>query len=456
MVPDQSKSPFALSNIRFFIALRIFFNTRFYYPVFTILFLDFGLTIEQFALLNSIWAATIVLAEVPSGALADFLGRKTLLVSTSLLMIVELALISFVPLGNISLVFWVFCLNRVLSGLAEAMASGADEALAYDTLVEHGLADEWSRVLDMQMRMQSAGFVVTMTIGALVYDPISVNQILNWVGIQAEFSQQVTMRFPLYLTLVLSVLAMVTTLSMTEPATGHHDRGASSAVILQAIRLTWQAGCWIFKTPFALAIILFGMTFDHTLRMIVTMTSQYYRLISLPEASFGIIGSGIGMLGLVIPRITRSMATHWSPARNLFILALVSFAGLWGLTGFYTYVGLLPMALVFIGMMMTSFFASHYLNRITDSKHRATVLSFKGLSFNLAYGAIGVLYAALMDHLRVKKSLLHPEWSQQLVENQAFRESITWFPWYTMVIASGIFFFCSWYLRKGSSYKECG
>jgi hypothetical protein len=53
-------SPFKLGNIRLFIAFRIFFNCRFYYPVFTILFLDYGLTLEQFALLNAAWAATSI------------------------------------------------------------------------------------------------------------------------------------------------------------------------------------------------------------------------------------------------------------------------------------------------------------------------------------------------------------------------------------------------------------
>ncbi|MCP3896253.1 MAG: MFS transporter, partial [Bacteroides sp.] len=57
-------SPFELRNVKLFIAFRIFFNARFYYPVFTILFLDFGLTISQFALLNAVWAATIVILEV--------------------------------------------------------------------------------------------------------------------------------------------------------------------------------------------------------------------------------------------------------------------------------------------------------------------------------------------------------------------------------------------------------
>ncbi len=75
-------SPFKINNIRLFIAFRIFFNCRFYYPIFTILFLDFGLSIDQFALLNVAWAVTIVLAEVPSGAMADIIGRRNLLVTS--------------------------------------------------------------------------------------------------------------------------------------------------------------------------------------------------------------------------------------------------------------------------------------------------------------------------------------------------------------------------------------
>ncbi|RLC00982.1 MAG: MFS transporter, partial [Deltaproteobacteria bacterium] len=54
MVPTPS-SPYAIPNVRTFIAFKCFFNARFYYPIFTILFLDFGLTVSQFALLNAVW-----------------------------------------------------------------------------------------------------------------------------------------------------------------------------------------------------------------------------------------------------------------------------------------------------------------------------------------------------------------------------------------------------------------
>ena len=43
------------------------------------MFLDFGITVEEFALLNAVWAAAIVLLEVPSGALADLIGLAAII-----------------------------------------------------------------------------------------------------------------------------------------------------------------------------------------------------------------------------------------------------------------------------------------------------------------------------------------------------------------------------------------
>jgi MFS family permease len=430
-------SPFALSNVRRFIAFRAFFNVRFYYPVFTILFLDYGLTIEQFALLNTVWAFTIVLAEVPSGALADLIGRKRLLVTTSLLMIVEMMLLAFVPLGNSSLIFGAFLLNRILSGLAEALASGADEAMAYDTLVAAGDPEDWPKVLDIQMRVQNFFYIITMTIGALVYDPGTVNSVLHWLGLQVNFDQQITMRFPIYLTLGLGILSLITTLGMHDPVIDKSNRVVATGVfkkIQHVGRITLMAGGWILQTPLALAVILFGMSLDHILRMLVTMTSQYYRIIDLPEASFGLIGSGIAMLGLVVPRIARAMVQHFTPIINVCWVTGLALISLWGLTFFVPILGMLPMVLVFVTMMLTSFFTSHYLNKIAEPHQRATILSYKGLAFNAAYGVIGILYAGLIVKLRNNVLDISPELSSTLIENEAFTLSISYFPWYLVLM----------------------
>ena len=113
MTTRTTKSPFEIRNIRSFIAFRVFFNARFYYPVFTILFLDFGLSLEQFALLNVAWAVTIVLLEVPSGAMADVIGRRNLMIFAGVTMVIEIAVICFAPMGNITLLFVIFLFNRI-------------------------------------------------------------------------------------------------------------------------------------------------------------------------------------------------------------------------------------------------------------------------------------------------------------------------------------------------------
>ncbi len=451
---SPATSPFSIPNIRLFIAFRVFFNARFYYPVFTILFLDYGLTIEQFALLNTVWAITIVCAEVPSGALADILGRKYLLVTTSLLMVAEMSLLAFVPLGNSTIIFSVFLVNRVLSGLAEALASGADEAIAYDSLVAEGKQEDWPQVLSVQMRLRSIGSIVTMTIGALVYDPNMVNRLLAWIGSDLSVTQQVSMRFPIYLTFILSLLATACAFSMREkPTPRAAGQGSTSRAALHKIL---QAGVWLAKTPFALAIILFGTLYDHILRMIVTMTSQYFRQIDLPEASFGLIGSAMAVLGLVTPKIAERMVTQNSPAVNVWWVSGISLLGLIGLTGFYPYWGLLPIALIFVALMLVSFFTSHYLNRITESHQRATVLSFKGLAFNLAYGTIGFLFALLITGLRDGGKTNHPDWSTATLEDFAFQGAIGWFPWYAAIGLAVTLLFCLYRLRGTDDYRKIG
>jgi MFS family permease len=449
-----------IQNVRLFIAFRVFFNARFYYPVFTILFIDFGLTLEQFALLNAAWAASIVLLEVPSGALADIIGRRNLLVSAGILMVIEIALLCFVPMGNLHLLFVIFLINRILSGAAEAAASGADEAIAYDSLKKDGDARDWPRVLEKQMRIQSIAYIGAMSLGAAVYDPALMQRLVNALGLDLHVSQEITMRFPLYLTFVMSIMTLLTTLKLQEdkPSDQAKDIPAEKfgKSVFQAFKLTLQAGGWILKTPFALVIILAGLMFDNCIRMVVTLGSQYYRIINLPEASFGLIGSGLAMVGLIIPWVASKMVSRHSPAYNLGIMAVVTFVGLIGITYVWPIIGLLPIALLSVVMYMGRFFQSHYLNRITASHQRATVLSFKGLSFNLAYGLIGILYSVLLGFLRPQIAASNPDLSRAGMENLVFTKSLGWFPWYFILTLVALLAVARWQLKNSDVYKKPG
>ena len=54
-----------------------------------------------------------------------------------------------------------------------------------------------------------------------------------------------------------------------------------------------------------------------------------------------------------------------------------------------------------LSMPILSFYVSSYLNEWTDSKIRATVLSFRGMALNIGYAAVGVGFACLVSSIRV-------------------------------------------------------
>jgi hypothetical protein len=226
--------------------------------------------------------------------------------------------------------------------------------------------------------------------------------------------------------------------------------------IKEAFKLTLAAGRWILKTPFALVIILAGLQFDNCIRMIITLRSQYYRLIDLPEAIFGLIGSGLALLGLIMPRLARNLVQRHSPGFNLGIMCALTLIGLVGMTFFWPIIGLIPVIILTAAMYLQNFFQSHYLNRVANSHQRATVLSFKGLSFNLAYGLIGVLYSLLLAHLRLQVGGAQPQIAGAQLENLIFIKSIVWFPGYFLLTMVALLLFARWRLKNTAAHTLRG
>ena len=383
-------------NRKRFIAFRVFFNARFYYPVLAVLFLDLGLSATEYTLLNFVWAIVIVFAEVPSGALADRVGRRPLIIAAAICMVLEMSVLLVAPLnGGLSLL--LFCLiNRMLSGFAEALASGADESLVYDSLLAESRAAEWPDVLAAVMHWQSLGLLLAMLIGAAVYDPQLMNRLLAFLGSNLRVDQGLTLRFPIALNLINAVLVLWLALGMREPA------------VMDATALvhkdTWQgileAGRWILNTPMAMFVIFGGVLIDSVIRLFLTFGSVYYRLIDLPEASFGLIGAAMAGLGMGVSPLARNLVLSGSLLRNFLILAVLALLGLTGVALEIPLWGVLFAIPLAVAMTALGYIVSHTLNVCASSAQRATILSFKGLVFNLGYGFASLIFALALRALR--------------------------------------------------------
>ncbi|MEV5364094.1 MFS transporter [Streptomyces cellulosae] len=123
------------------------------YPVYALLFSDAGLSVWQISSLFALWSVTAVVLEVPSGAWADAVSRRLLLVLGPLLTGAGFAVWVLVPS------YGAFAVGFVLWGIGGALCSGALEALVYDELERGGAADRYARVLG---RARAAGLVAVM------------------------------------------------------------------------------------------------------------------------------------------------------------------------------------------------------------------------------------------------------------------------------------------------------
>src|SRR5271154_6279379 len=85
-------------NWRRFVWFRVLFNSRFYYPVLAVLFMDLGLSATEYTLLNFAWALAIVFTDLPAGVLADRIGRRPLVVAAGACMVLEMGLLAVAPL----------------------------------------------------------------------------------------------------------------------------------------------------------------------------------------------------------------------------------------------------------------------------------------------------------------------------------------------------------------------
>ncbi len=425
---DASTIAVASRNVRLFMAFRILFNIRFYYPVFMVMFLRYGITLEQFGLLNAAWAIVIVLLEVPSGALADLVGRKALLVAAAVMMALEMLLLAVVPTES-AWVLPALLLNRVLSGAAEAFASGADEALAFDSMKAAGREGDWPRVLERLMQFGGLATIVAMITGSLVYSPDLFNTVGSWLGRSPQLTFAETFRLPIWLTFLSACGAIGVTLAMREPQNAATPKPVG---LLEPFRQTIRTGGWILANPLVLVVIAAGVLFDQPIRQLLVVSSQLYARIAIPELFFGVISAGTAVIGLFAAAPMRRLATLQSPRANFWLLVAVVTVGLAGTALLIPWWGVGFFMLLSLSMRLLMFLQSHYLNQLVDSQHRATVLSFRGLAVNVSYGLMSLAFAGAVT--AVERAA--PNTGQGV----AFDRVVQLLPGYFLLLTAGFLF----------------
>jgi MFS family permease len=116
------------SNIYKYYSYSAISNFLFFLPIVYVFFQDNGLSLTQIFIIEAIFSIGLVLFEVPTGAVADYYGKKASLVLGSVIWVISCVLFSF---GS---GFYTFIFAYLTWALGAAFLSGADTALLYDIL----------------------------------------------------------------------------------------------------------------------------------------------------------------------------------------------------------------------------------------------------------------------------------------------------------------------------------
>lgn len=322
-----------------------------------------GLNFTQMMLLQAWFSLMIVLFEIPTGTLADVMGRKK-----TILLGILINLFGVVIYGSLP-VFWLFLIGETCFAFSYALYSGAKEALMYDTLIEHHQ--------EKQSKNLFGRFKISHLLGLMVSAPLG-----SWIG------TQLGLNWPMLLMVIPIFLAGMILMFVPEPKV-HHDPD------LDTLRTTTDKYGWApARKPFFDQIRSGWKSFkDHPYLKIMTFDmviiwSFAFMIIWFQQIVLTNVGVGIEYFGWFISFAlgVQVLVLNWLPWLEK---KLGSKKQVLSITGILPGVGFIFLALfpsvttVFIALIMCSGFGltrrtlyASYVNKYISSHQRATVNSF--------------------------------------------------------------------------------
>ncbi|MGY0502524.1 MFS transporter [Nocardia sp. FBN12] len=199
------------------------------YALYGVLFADHGLSTAQISLLLAIWSVTAFLLEVPSGAWADTVSRRRLLVLSSLLQTACFALWMLAPS------FTGFALGFLVWGIAGALESGTFEALIYDELVAQREPSAYARIMGWARAAQESTVLVAILAAAPLF-AIGGYALVGWVSVGVGLLHTLTALALPSAPVAISATAVddLEDESPPEPLGPHINPGSASVVVAQS------------------------------------------------------------------------------------------------------------------------------------------------------------------------------------------------------------------------------
>ncbi len=342
-------------------------------PIIVPFYMENGLGMKEIMLLQGVYSITIVILEIPSGYFADVLGRRKTLIFGSIL-----GFLGFLTY-SLSFGFWGFLIAEIVLGLGQSLISGADSAMLYDTLID---AKKEKEYLKYEGRIISIGNFAEAIAGTLG-------------GLLAGLS----LRLPYFAQTGVAFLAIPASILLIEPMRKLNQKKLNLKDIFRIVKYSMHEHKALQKNIFFSSLI--GTA---TLTM-AWFVQPIFLINNIPIEGFGLLWASlnitVGLIAAIAYKIEQRLKQKFSIifiALSIPILyVLVSQSGLY-----------FSIALLFVFYSIRGFATpvlKDYINRLTSSDIRATILSVRNFIIRLNFVIIGPFLGWYSDFYSLKQAL---------------------------------------------------
>jgi len=354
----------ALSNVKKLYAITALTNVWFFTGSW-LYFYRMYLSDRQIGVLDGLVFGVGLIAEIPSGALADLLGRKNQLK-------IGLALMSvgFISQG-LAQSYVHILLGMLLFTIGIAFISGSDDALVYDSLDAEGLSGRWEKVIarkyQIMLLVSATGFLA----GGGLY-------IIHF-------------RLPYVLCGIAAFIAVLiaTNLHEIEVKRDNFSLKVYAQQNADGMKYLFRRHMWLYAF---MAIVVLGSGYAFDVGIIKPLILDKFNFYENAQAIINTI-AGIGAI-LVLSKFDR-LRKLLGEKRGLILLAVLMGAGFLATSFSVAVLGLVAFFVIYIINTIVAPWLNDVVQHEVPSSHRATALSTLALLQKLPYVVLAPLAGIL-------------------------------------------------------------
>ncbi|MEG1748700.1 MAG: MFS transporter [Tannerellaceae bacterium] len=342
-------------------------------PIIVLFYEDHGLGLQDVFILKSAYSVAAVVLEIPSGYLADVWGRRNCLISGCILFFFGYLCYSFTS------TFQTFLVAEVLLGIGQTLVNGADSALLYDTTAHYR---KESLYLRYEGRITMIGNFAEALAGI-------------FGGLLAAYS----LRYPFYAQACIAFTGIPAAFALREWKVKSKIQSPLSEImkIIKYSLITNRKLCY--------NIMYSGVIGAGTLTMAWFVQPVLMHL-DTPTSWYGVIWTvlnlTVGIAALYSDRVER----YFGMDRMNLLILLVIVGGYVSLAYNLTYAGLGILLIFYIFRGFATPILKGYINQMTFTEMRATVLSIRNFVIRLMFAAIAPFIGWLNDMYSLQMALL--------------------------------------------------